>query len=42
MELKFFEEQYGFKYFVVKKDEISLYFVNSNGEVIYHFTRERH
>ena len=41
MELKFFEEQYGFTYFVVNKDEISVYFVNSNGEVIHHFTRER-
>ena len=42
MELKFFEEQYGFTYFVVNKGEISVYFVNSNGEVIHHFTRERH
>ena len=30
MELKVFEEQYGFTYFVVSKDEISVYFVNSN------------
>ena len=41
VELKFFEEQYGFTYFVVNKDEISVYFVNSNREVIHHFTRER-
>ena len=42
MELKFFEEQYGFTYFVVNKDVMFVYFVNSNGEVIHHFTREKH
>ena len=42
MELEFFDKQYGFSYFVVGKDKITVQFVNDNGQVIHQFTRNKY
>ena len=42
MELEFFDKQYGFSYFVVSKDKITVQFVNDKGQVIHQFTRNKY
>ena len=42
MELEFFDKQYGFSYFKVDKDKITVQFVNSNGQVLHQITRNKY
>ena len=42
MELEFFDKQYGFSYFIVGKDKITVQFVNSNGQVLHQITRNKY
>ena len=41
MELKFFEADYGFAYFVATKEEMRVQLVNIYGEVIYESVRQK-
>lgn len=41
MELKYFEAEYGFAYFVIKKEEMTLQLVNIYGEVVYESVRRK-
>jgi len=41
MEMRHFEADYGFSYFVVKKDEIRMQFVSNYGKVIYEYVRNK-
>ena len=41
MEMRHFEAEYGFSFFVIKKDEISMQFVNYDGNVIYEYVRNK-
>ena len=41
MELEYFEKQYGFSYFKIGKDKITVEFVDSKGQVLHQITRNK-